>query len=71
MFLCLSCQDINSDTCFLLMRKITACFHAVNTETVSMVSSIAGVFDPVFGRWVMTHTCVGHVGLVGLPPINR
>ena len=36
-FLCLSCQDINSDTMFLLMRKITACFHAVNTETVSMV----------------------------------
>ena len=29
-------QDINSDTKFLLMRKITACFHAVNTETVSM-----------------------------------
>ena len=37
MFLCLSCQDINSDTMFLSMRKITACFHAVNTETVSMV----------------------------------
>ena len=36
MFLCLSCQDINSDTMFLLMRKITACFHAVNTETVSI-----------------------------------
>ena len=36
-FLCLSCQDINSDTMFLFMQKITACFHAVNTETVSMV----------------------------------
>ena len=37
MCLCLSCQDINSDTMYLLMRKITACFHAMNTETVSMV----------------------------------
>ena len=37
MFLCLSCQGINSDTMFLLMWKITACFHAVNTETVSIV----------------------------------
>ena len=37
MFLCLSCQDINIRHDVLLMRKITACFHAVNTETVSMV----------------------------------
>ena len=37
MFLCLSCQDINSGTMFLLMQKIMTCFHAVNTETVSIV----------------------------------
>ena len=30
-------------------------------------SSTAGASDLHFGRWVMTHTRVGHVSLVGLP----